>query len=827
MNINIKKEYSNPKINTIWGLGIEHEMRIRFKTPVNELSDDYKKNFDNKDQNKYIFADSMTLLYYFYLYEIIIMEKSNKYMKTPEEKIYYENLRPKLELFTMAKKKTPFPLYNKRYFNLYGDEKKLQSSVEYFNFYLFFYTLYHAPLLFFRFHIVNEKLDIGLEVLSKMNEVLRNEPNKESVKIYLEEELKKLYTNQTEYLAYDYIKKLIKKVDIVDIQCITEITPTIDKTITYLDLPKIIVHTNNSNNYKKIYHDDFINKINNYILVFKEIFNFDNINKMSLINDYSFYKNLFVLYQNKIPEYDYSNTTEAIEFKTVEYKNKSYELILEDLIQLEKTFFWVINNIPVINKITKIYGELMYHNIGSIDKTIIIYDFIQLHYRNNNNEDYSGSYHIWLTSPYNNKVSNKKFLEIHATLANKLQLLEPLLSSHYSSPSYNTVINSNKYSKSSLRQFINQYCNYGTTDISLIQGGKKHDIIYYYLSEDDIIKNNKFFVQKYYYDEVYDIKGNLIINYNKLQNRDITSNLYKKIDIGNIESKNTKIYNYISMIFDKTNIRSKMFITEPRQNRNANNRNTNKFYSLGADIRTKDMSDLFYPLDKKWSKKYLMKNNKLIEVYYNNKTKQISYERIYDQKEYNNKLENERMGIEFRILDHFPTSYLNQVLSLLVPIVMDSAKYPKKITSDNMYTTKQFWHNEIYEVIKNGYKYIPSKKYIEELEKEFKIKLNSRALPTEDIIELIHNNLHLKWKTSRNKVYKEIKFKKNISFFNFNKKAWFEIIHKLFEIYPQKMYKILNIKNKSELTDNIIKIMGNQHNFDIYFIKNYISEYNK
>lgn len=819
----------NKKSSTTWGIGIEHEIRIRFKNSINELLNDYKNNFSKEDQNKYIFADSTTILYYFYLYEIIIMEKSNKFMKTSEEKEYYEYLRPKLELFTMAKKKEPFPLSNKRYFNLYGDEKKIKLNIEYFNFYLFFYTLYHSPLLFLRFHIQNENLDISLEVLSKMNEVLKNEPNKESIKIYLAEELEKLYSNKTEYLAYDYIKKLINKISIIDIQCITEITPTIDKTITYLDLPKIFVFTNKSNTSNtsnKFNHDEFINKINKYIVNFKDIFNFDNINKMSLINDYSFYKNLFVLYKNRIPEYDYSNTTEVIEFKTVEYKNKSYEVILEDLIQLEKTFFYVINNIPVISKITQIYGELIYHNIGSINKNIILYDFIENHYKNNNEEDYTGSYHIWLTAPYNNKISNKKFLEIHATLGNKLQLLEPLLSSHYSSPSYNSVINSSKYSKSSLRQFINEYCNYGTSDISLIHGGKKHDILYYYLSEDDIIKNNKFFVKKYYYDEVYDNKGNLIINYNKLQNRDITSNLYKKIDIGNIESKNKEVYNYISMIFDKTSIRSKMFITPPKEtNGNANNRNTNRFYSLGADIRTKDMSNLFYPLDKKWIRKYLMKDNKLIEVYYNNKTKQISYERIYDEKEYNNKLKNEKIGIEFRILDHFPTTYLNQVLSLLVPIVMDSSKYPKKITSENMYTTKQFWHNEMYEVIKNGYKYIPSKKYLEEIQKEFKIKINSRILKTEDFIKIIHDTLHLKWKTSRNKVYKEIKYKKNITFFNFNKKAWFEIIQKLFEIYPKKMYKILNIKDKNGLTDEIIQIMGNKYNFDIYFIKNYIKEY--
>jgi hypothetical protein len=805
-----------------WGLGIEHEMRIRFKKSIYELPDTFKKNFDNNNKHKYIFADSMTLLYYFYLYEIIIMEKSNKYMKTDEEREYYEYLRPKLELFVMAKKKEPFPLFNKRYFNLYGDDKKIQSSIEYFNFYLFFYTLYNAPLLFFRFHIQNEGLDIGLEIFSKMNEIIKSEPNKESVKQHLNEELEKLYTNKTEYVAYDYIKKLFRKINVIDIDFVTIITETINKSITYLDLPKIIIISSDKINDHKITIDKFLQQINHYVVIFRDIFDYNNINKISLAQNYSFYKNLFVLYKNRIPEFDYAYTTESIEFKTVDYKNKSYELILDDLIQLEKTFFLVINNIPPIKKITEIYGELIYHNIGSIDNTLIFYNFIDLRYKTKNTEDYVGSYHIWITAPYDNKTTNKKFLEIHATLANKLQLLEPILAAHYSSPSYNAVLESSKYSKSSLRQFINQYCNYGTSDVSLIHGGEKHEILYYYLSENDILKNNKFFTKKDYYENIYDSNGNLIINYDKLQYRDITSNLYKKIDTGDIESKNTHIHNYISMIFDKTNIRSKMLISE-RNNLNKN-RNTNKMYRLGADIRTKDMSELFYPINKDWEKKHVMKNNKLIEVYYNRFTRQISYERVYNK---NNNNEINKIGIEFRIFDHFPTSYLNQILSLLVPIVMDSVTYPKKINSENMFTTKQFWHNEMFEVIQKGYKYTLSKKYIEELEKEFKINIDFRGkMHSEDAMKLLHDKLHLKWKNSRSNVYKILKFKNEVLFFNFNKKAWFEIIRKFFEIYPQKIYKILNIKNKVEITDDLINIMGKEHNFNISYIKNYIQEKN-
>ena len=120
-----------------------------------------------------------------------------------------------------------------------------------------------------------------------------------------------------------------------------------------------------------------------------------------------------------------------------------------------------------------------------------------------------------------------------------------------------------------------------------------------------------------------------------------------------------------------------------------------------------------------------MRKNNLIEIYHNKKLNQISYERIIDKNKYDNLLKN-RIGIEFKILDHFPIKYLDQFLGILIPSVLDSSKDLKKINFKNTYITKQIWHNEMYNIILNGYNYNPSVKYLSFIEKEFNIKFENK-----------------------------------------------------------------------------------------------------
>ena len=63
---------------------------------------------------------------------------------------------------------------------------------------------------------------------------------------------------------------------------------------------------------------------------------------------------------------------------------------------------------------------------------------------------------------------------------------------------------------------------------------------------------------------------------------------------------------------------------------------------------------MMYPLNKDYKKIYYIKNNKYIEHYIDNDGN-IYDHRKYNKKKYEKELNEERIGIEFRILDHVPT----------------------------------------------------------------------------------------------------------------------------------------------------------------------------
>ena len=805
-----------------WGLGIEHEMRIRFQKNISELSKKDKDIFFPEFDNKYIFVSSTLLLYYFYLYEIILMKNFDKYVKSEEEQKYLNKVLLKIELYKLAKNKLPFPIENKNILNTVRDQNNINDFIEYLNFYIMIYTLYNAPFLLFTYNINNEAT-INIYILSQYNnliQLLYSEPNDEVIYDYLNNMLLNLYNNNYELNIINGLKNIFNTKNIKGINLEYEYyfnsnLPIINIIVdNYNNTSKNNNINTGKNNINKYTINKFFKDLDNYSSKIRNIFENGNI-EISGIDNEKFYKNLFKMYKNRIPENDLSSKTTAIEFKTVEFENLNYEFSLNTLIEYEKTFFYIINSIPIIKKYTDMFGDLSYHNIGSIDSSLVINDIIHINY-SLIDEDYTGSYHIWCTAPYVEKMSMKQFLNIHSTLANKLQLLEPLLACHYSSPSYDALIDSKIESKSSLRQFLNGYSNYGTSDVSLMNGTKKHTIYKYYLSEDDILNDRTVIPAKKLETNIYDFKGHILINYDKLNTRGITNNLFIPLDKGNTESNNSiKVNNYFTMIFEKTYIRPKTF----EMTRYGSIYN-NYLLHLGADIRTRDMSEYVYPLNKEWERKLLMKNNKLIEVYYNKTTKKISYERIYNK----NKSANDRIGFEFRIFDHFPTAYLNQILGILVPLVLDSYKNPRIIKMKTSYISKQFWHNEMVNVILNGYQYTVGKEYLKNLEKEFNIKFDfeGHSLKSEIVLEEIYNKLCNKYKkTHKNSLFNKMKFKTPIKFINFNKKAWEEIINRFFREHPQMLRKIM-YSNKNIRINNISEILGKEHNYNLQKIKKYI-----
>ena len=269
------------------------------------------------------------------------------------------------------------------------------------------------------------------------------------------------------------------------------------------------------------------------------------------------------------------------------------------------------------------------------------------------------------------------------------------------------------------------------------------------------------------------------------------------------------------MLFEKTDIKPKI---EEVLN------NTYNVMYLGADIRTRNLDKFIYPeLRKNWEKCILLKKNKFVEVYYNKLDKQISYERVYDKDIFNNNLD-KRVGIEFRIFDHFPTKYLNQILSILPAIVLDSSLNNKKIIMKNTHVSKQFWHNEMLNVITNGYKYKLSKIYLNVLEKEFDITFNKKKIyNTEYILNELYLGLSKKYaRRSKDSLYRKIKFNSDIEFINFNKIAWFEIINKFFKNNPNMIRHILYNENNIN-NSKLLEILGDKYEYDINRIKDYIN----
>jgi len=442
-----------------WGLGIEHEMRVRFTNSLNDLSDDIKKKYFNKEvdknsntskyNDKYIFVKSELLAYYFYLYEIIIMRNFKDYIKTPEDQKYYDSLLEKLSIFIIAKRGDKFPLDDKKYFDLYSNNEVIKTkNIVMFNTYIFFYTLFHAPLLFFSYYLDNQGLEISFDLFFNYNKLLEEEKNKEVLKETLRDNLEKLYDKTFSKEMLKYLKKLFEKEKFIEK---VDFNIELYKGFQYLSRPKLSLTTimknnetndtnnnsrinnknlskkskiskikiggyakNNNNNFKNnsnIDFNKFIKILDGRIKNFANIFNIDEerknlYDKLDLIHNYNFYKNLSILYSNCIPEIDYSNQTSALEFKTVEFSNMNFEKGLAKLIELEDTFFIVINSIPEINQHIDVFGNLIYHNIGSVDTSINISDLSELSELNYQivKEDYAGSYHIWITCPHDKNM---------------------------------------------------------------------------------------------------------------------------------------------------------------------------------------------------------------------------------------------------------------------------------------------------------------------------------------------------------------------------------------------------------------------------------------
>jgi hypothetical protein len=192
----------------------------------------------------------------------------------------------------------------------------------------------------------------------------------------------------------------------------------------------------------------------------------------------------------------------------------------------------------------------------------------------------------------------------------------------------------------------------------------------------------------------------------------------------------------------------------------------------------------------------------------------------YNMPAYKKLLSKERVGIEFRIFDHFPTPYMKQFLSILAPIMYQSSFEVKNITDDDVYTKQQFWHNEMANVMINGFEYKISDKYRQILEEEFNIKINNYK-NTEEILFSIYDKLDHKYMNKE--LYQKIRISATREdFININKLAWFDTFKTYLQNNPKLYNKIMRIKETRRLTySDIDQVFGKHFRHDTHRIKYY------
>jgi hypothetical protein len=108
-------------------------------------------------------------------------------------------------------------------------------------------------------------------------------------------------------------------------------------------------------------------------------------------------------------------------------------------------------------------------------------------------------------------------------------------------------------------------------------------------------------------------------------------------------------------------------------------------------------------------------------------------------------------GFEFRIWDHFPQKHLSDILKIVYLL----ATHAYDITHEklNYSFDNQHWHNAMYECLMNGYKGKISSEYIEYINSQFSLNLDTKNKNTsifEDLINLLYkkvlkNNKHHYW----------------------------------------------------------------------------------
>ena len=849
-----------------WGLGIEHEMRVRFQHNINIL--DIKQHYIREITKKfkyipnYLFINSNLLYNYYRKYCNYIVEdyykkhynahqelKSNKKSKDHDQNSIYQ-IYHKISIDTdpityiqyCAVNNLNYPLEHAIYFNPYSEK-----WMEFFYQYIIFYS----KRFFFsskNFHIIdNNENERYLTILSyeiipemnllvkknviEINEKLKKGDYEKKFKNVLESFIKKYQLNSFQIQNNDYYRlkknkqdssiftlaklesKIKKNIHIPSTQEIEDLLMKIIEMYPYeKELAYSKLHKNNDQDKKSAQEKN--NDKNN------QQYNNEK-NKKKFLKIYE--KNIdlihfiITLYKLDIPETDYSSQVAALEFKTYDYQNNNYKKQLDDLISIESLFFTIINIVPELLPFIDVFGKIEYHQTGSLENTITLNKLEGEDMFQQIDKDYAGSFHVWITIPYESSTSPEDFAYQHSCLGNRLQLLEPIFSSYFTSPDIQSIGNGLTHSRTSLRQFLNAYAGYGTSDVSYLNGIEKEKVEIYYLSKEDVFRNK--YISLYDWVPVIDSHNKKIMkNYDGLNTRAGTVQFYQKyfesygtqFSLKNNKHKNIEIDNYLLKLFQNTNISPENDIGIP----------------LGADIRTLEFNRIFHPeLDENYKKIIILEKNTFVQYYFDKKNQKIVSNPKFKEKEYKQLLKNGRVGIEFRIFDHQPTANLIQFLALCAQLVVYSMNHFQKLETNDIFIYKQLWHNEMVQSMIQGFEYKLSKAYTLMIEKEFKIQLdkkNKTELNGVQFFEMFYDKMNHKFMNSKKykSIYTKLYVPRNDIFFeNFNQKVWTYNFYLYLQNHPKILNQLLSViystSNKKEKKKEILSLLGDSFSYNL------------
>lgn len=154
-------------------------------------------------------------------------------------------------------------------------------------------------------------------------------------------------------------------------------------------------------------------------------------------------------------------------------KNRNLISLTGDIIVLKKLYIKLLMKDPVTQFLAKKYGKLVEYPFGMTRYLKCPLSLSSKGYKfyEKKMPEYTGSYHITLTLPYNNKTTNTEFIKMHQNFANQLQWLEPLMLTAYFSCDQYAVGSIKKRVRGSFRVMMIGWGNFAGSDVRKFKDG--------------------------------------------------------------------------------------------------------------------------------------------------------------------------------------------------------------------------------------------------------------------------------------------------------------------------------------------------------------------